>query len=66
MSKMTHVHSKNTNSCFWMGAADSFKCETDDKKLYYISLVYLCNSTEYKVSVLNCNEKKCSGLIIFQ
>ena len=35
-SKMTRVHNKNTNDCFQIGAADSFKCKTDDKKLYYI------------------------------
>ena len=37
---MTHIHNKNTKNCFQIGAADSFKCKTDDKKLYYISLVY--------------------------
>ena len=41
MSKMTHVHNKNTNNCFQIGAADSLKCKTDDKKLYYVSLVFL-------------------------
>ena len=40
MSKMTHVNYKNTNNCFQIGAADSFKCKTDHKKLYYISLVF--------------------------
>ena len=43
MSKMTHIHNKNKNNWFQILAADSFKCKTDDKKLYYISLVFLRN-----------------------
>ena len=30
MFEMTHVHSENTNNCFQIGDADSFKCKTDD------------------------------------
>ena len=41
LSNMTHVHNENTNICFQIGAADGFKCKTDVKKLYYISLVFL-------------------------
>ena len=40
MSKMTHVNNKNTNNCFQIRTADSFKCKTDHKKPYYISLVF--------------------------
>ena len=39
MSKMMHVNNKNTNNCFQIGFADSFKCKTDHKKLCHVSLV---------------------------
>ena len=41
MSRMTHIHNKNKNKLLSDTAADSFKCKTDDKKLYYISVVFL-------------------------
>ena len=28
MSLVTHIHYKNTNNCFQIGAADIFECET--------------------------------------
>ena len=36
MFKMTHIHNINQHNCFQIPVADSFKCKTDDKKLYYI------------------------------
>ena len=51
MSKMTHVNNNKKNNCFQImqiGAADSFKCKTDHKKLYYISLFLFCCETPGK------------------